>query len=671
MEKKIGKNVSSGAKKVEAVEEKKQYTAEGVDPVKTKTTKTSVSTATKKATAKKPATTKRTTKHTTASKTRKAATKRAAKAEKRAAEKRVEAAKEKAAKKEKRLMHRAELKQKKIEKKAELKAKRLARKQLIAEKREERKAKLLERRAALKEKRVERHAERVARREMLKNESKTEKQKRLAREKKERLALRRQRQEAREKARENKLKARDAARARKSEERKHKREQHTERKSKSRGFGGWLAAVISLGTACLVLGAIVTAGAFRMNEVTLSAENGYRATLFEMVSGSEGLDNSLEKLRVASGANEQRELLTNILVDTAVMESALERMPLEAMTSSDISSLINRTSSYARMLLDKIADGEPITQKEINTLNYLYELNSSLYSELNTLATQMTEKDFRAFVNGKEGALSEKFAQMGEGTRREPDEGVEAPFSGQGNVGENALTGLEEITSARAEELAKEYFSAYHVRDIRFTGETTAKDFTCYNFVLTDENDVEIFAEITKNGGKLAFFDTYEECTQKNFDLETCDTLAKEFLSGLGIENVEAVWLSDGGMVANLTYVSNDGGVRAYPDSIRVRVCEEKGRVVGIDARGYLVNYHERQYEDAMSEEEAKNYLSVNLTPESAKLALIPVAGGERLAYEFVCTYGEEQFIAYVDAISGEELKLLRVRNSAQGTYLE
>ena len=667
MEKKIGKNVSSGAKKVEAVEDKKQYTAEAVDPVKTKTTKTSKTTTTKK-----PTSAKRTTKtRTTASKTRKAATERAVKKEKRAAEKRVEAAKEKAAKKEKRLMHRAELKQKQIEKRAELKAKRLARKELIAKKREERKAKFLERRAALKEKRVERHAERVARREMLKNESKSEKNKRIAREKKERLALRRQRQEAREKARENKLKARDAACARKSEDRKHKREQRTERKNRSRGFGGWLAAVISLGTACLVLGAIVTAGAFRMNEVTLSAENGYRATLFEMVSGSEGLDDSLEKLRVASGVNEQRELLTNILVDTAVIESALERMPLEAATSSDISSFVNRTSSYARMLLNKLADGEPLTQKELGTLNYLYELNASLHSELNELTTHMNQKDFRRFVRGKEGALSEKFSQLGEGTRREPDEGVEAPFAEHGNVGENALAGLEEITSARAEELVKEYFSEYHVRDIRFTGETTAKDFNCYNFVLIDENDVEIFAQITKNGGKLAFFDTYEECTQKNFDLATCDTLAKQFLSGLGIVNVEAVWLSDGGMVANLTYVSNDSGVRAYPDSIRVRVCEEKGRVVGIDARGYLVNYHARHYEEVMSEEEARSYLSMNLTPESSKLALITVAGEERLAYEFVCDYGEEQFIAYVDALSGEEIQLLRVRNSAQGTYLE
>ena len=667
MEKKIGKNVSSGAKKVEAVEEKKAYTAEAVDPVKTKTTKTTKTTATKK-----PASAKRTSKtRTGASKTRKAATERAVKKEKRAAEKRVEAAKEKAAKKEKKLMHRAELKQKQIEKRAELKAKRLARKELIAKKRAERKEKALERRAALKEKRVERHAERVARREMLKNESKSEKQKRLAREKKEHLALRRQRQEAREKAHENRRQARDAARARKAEDRKHKREQRTERKNRSRGFGGWLAAVISLGTACLVLGAIVTAGAFRMNEVTLSAENGYRATLFEMVSGSEGIDDSLEKLRVASGANEQRELLTNILVDTAIMESALERMPLEAATSSDITSFVNRTSSYARMLLDKLADGEPLTQREINTLNYLYELNSSLYSELNELATHMTKKDFRAFINGKEGALSEKFGEMGEGTRREPEEGVDAPFSTQGNVGENALAKLEEITSSRAEELAKEYFSGYHVRDIRYTGETTARDFNCYNFVLTDENDVEIFAQITKNGGKLAFFDTYEECTQKNFDLETCDTLAKDFLSGLGIENVEAVWLSDGGMVANITYVSNDGGVRAYPDSIRVRVCEEKGRVVGIDARGYLMNYHERQYEKAMSEKEARSHLSVNLAPESVKLALIDVHGRERLAYEFVCNYGEEQFIAYVDALSGEEIKLYRVRNSAQGTYLE
>ncbi len=653
MEKKIGNNVSSGAEKVERVEEKK-FTAESVNEGAPK--KTQKKRAPAKKTAKKPISHQ----------------KKAEKKERAAAEKRLDKAQAKAKKKEEKLMKKAELKQKKLEKKAEIKQKKLEHRELVSKRRAERKQKKLEKRAALKEKRVERRAERAARREMLKNESKAEKQKRIAREKKERIALRRRKHDARAKAREDKLKAREAARARKAADKKHKREQKTERKENRRGFGGWLAAVITLGTACLALGAVVTAGAVRMNEISLSAENGARATLYEMVSVSEGLDDSLDKLRVASGAAEQRKLLTDIVVDSAIMESALEKIPVDAATSTDISSFVNRTGAYARMLLGRLAEGKTLTETEKNTIAYLYQVNAKLYGELNTLATTMTERDFRDFLNGGDGSMSQKFGEIGQGTHAEPEEIVDAPFSGQANVGENKLAQYEEISSARGEELAKEYLGGYNVKRAEYTGETIARDFTAYNYVLTDESDAEIFVQIAKNGGKLVFFDTYEECTQKNFDLETCDTLAREFLATLGMDDVEAVWLSDGGMVANLTYVGVRDGVRMYPEMVRVRVCEQRGRVVGIDARGYLLNGGtERDTASDLTESEARQFLSAELTVQSANRAVIPAAGGERMCYEFLCTYGDEEYVAYIDANSGEEVQLFRVRKSAQGSYLE
>ncbi len=646
MEKEIGKNVSSGAKKVKRVQEEK---------------------------AKEPKKTKRST-------TERRTSERAVKREHAAADERVKAAKARAEKKEAKLDKKATLKQAKIEKKAAIKQKKLekkqriaekklARKEMIAKKKAERLEKRAEKKAALKEKRIEKRAERAARKELLKNESKAEKAQRIAREKKERIALKRKKQDAHMKAREDRRKAREAAHVRKAEERKHKREQRTERR-RTGGFGGWLAAVISLGTACLVLATVVTAGAIRMNEMQVSGENSARATLYEMVSASEELDDSLAKLRVSSGANEQRLLLTNILVDAAIMESSLERIPVDQATSTDISAFVNRTGSYARTLLAKLGRGESLSETERSTVAYLYEVNDKLYTELNDLMTHMQKGELRSFVGGKQGTVSEKFGEMGNETKQEPEDIVDAPFTGEGNVGENRLARFEEISSSEAEERARELFAPYHVRDVKFTGETMTEEVSCYNFTLTDENDVEIFAEITKNGGKLAFFDTYEQCSTKNFDLETCDAIAREYLKNIGIEDVEAVWLSDAGMVANLTYTAVEDGVRIYPEIIRIRVCEEKGRVIGMDARGYLLNNEDRDLKAGLSEAEAEEKLTRGLEPYSANLALIPVDGREVLCWEFACKYADGEYIVYLDAKTGDEVQLFRVMNSAQGSYL-
>ncbi len=653
MKKEIGKNQSSGAEKVERIE--RETAADVNSRIAPDETKKDHSMSEGKP------------QKSTKSSAKKPVRKEAALREKKAAAQRVNTAKARAEKKKKKAEEKASYKEKKLEKKRAVKEKKLARKEMIARKKADRIAAKEKRRADLKAKRVEKKAEARARREMLKNESKAERQKRILREKRERIAAKRSAAEAKEKARENRRKARETARARRAQERREKREERASRRTP--GFGGWLAAVISLGTACLILATVVTAGAFRMNDMDLTVENGYRSALYEMVSVSEELDDNLGKLRVASGTDEQRKLLTNILVDSALLESALEKVPVETATGADLSSFVNRTNSYARTMLKKLDSGAPLSGEERESLASLYETNGRMHTALNTLINAMTEGDLKDFAAGKETGMNEKLGELGRGMRGD-DDLLDAPFSEEGNLGENRLSRFEEITASEAEERVRAYFRSYHVRDVNYTGETSAKGVMCYNFVLVDENDVEIYAQISKRGGKLVFFNTYEECTQKNFDLEACDAIARKFLKEIGIGNVEAVWLSDGGMVANLTYTTVEEHVRIYPELIRIRVCEEKGRVIGMDANNYLVNDKEYDLSHRITRDEARGRLSADLEVLSGTLALIPIDGEEVLAYEFHCKTGDEEYLIYIDANSGKEVEIFRVRESARGSYL-
>lgn len=632
MEKKIGKNVSSGAKKVESLAEDRDQ--KGPAPTQEQPSASGRTAAKRNSTGRK-----------------KQAAQQAVEAEHAAADARFEAAKARAAKKE---AHKLALAQKKQEK--------LTQKLEAREKKEEAAA-------ASKSERAEKFAAKAARKQMLATESAAERTARRNREKRARLAERRQKQEARE----QKLKEKQEARKKAQEKRAAKRSGKKSGGGKKRapGIGGWIAAVSVLGAACLALATVVTAGYFRMNDMMMQSANGYRATLYEMVSVSEDMDDNFAKLRVSSGANEQRTLLTEILVDSAMLESALEKMPVDAATGTDISAFVNRTGAAARAMLHKLSSGGTLSQEDRERIAALYETNATLCAELNDLALHTPAEEMQAFFDGAQGDVSNRLSELGQGMRAERKEIRDVPFAGEGNVEENQLAGTVEIPASEAEQKVRQYFEGYQIADVRLTGETLSRDVRAYNFVLTDGNGTEFFAQVTKNGGKLAFFDSFEACSTKNFDLESCDTLAQAHLKMLGYEHLTPVWFSDAGMVASITYVAEIDGVRTYPDMIRVRVCEEKGRVVGMDARGYLVNHHgERNTSPALSEAEAEAKLSPELTVHAAHLALIPVRGREMLAYEFVCTSGEEQFIFYLDARTGEEVRIFRVHESAQGSYL-
>ena len=634
MEKKIGKNVSSGAEKVETVEkaaEKKQQKKGAKAPQKTAAPK----------------------------KDRVAEQMAAAKQEETAAaEARFEAAKARAAKKEAAHMQKINKKQAHMQAKLEAKEKRM---EAIAKEKSERAA---------------RHAEKAARREMLATESAAEKKQRLAREKREKAARKKQQEAERAQAmqaREEKRKAaqekRTAAREKKKRERAEKR---SGQKKRAPGIGGWIAAVATLGAACLALATVVTAGSFRMNDMAMRAENAYRATLYELVAVSEEMDDDLAKLRVSAGTNEQRMLLTDILVESSLMESALEKIPVDSVTSTDISSFVNRTHAFAEHMLMKLAAGDALSQREKEAAARLYEINAALAHELNELAVNTPADELRAFFDGETGEIGTRFSEWGKSANPKPEEITDAPFAGEGNVEENGVEKQGEISASDAEEKVRAFFEGYHIADVKLTGETSARDMRCYNFTLTDENGSEIFAQVTKNGGNVAFFDSYETCSVKNFDLAGCDAIAREFLSARGYTDMTATWFSDTGMVACITYVSQTDGVRCYPDMVQVRVCEQKGRVVGMDARGYLLNHENegRTFDPTISEGAARAKLSEGLEVTESHLAIIPMGRREVLAYEFVCDYGEEQYIVYLDASSGEEVRIFRVHESARGRYL-
>jgi len=137
------------------------------------------------------------------------------------------------------------------------------------------------------------------------------------------------------------------------------------------------------------------------------------------------------------------------------------------------------------------------------------------------------------------------------------------------------------------------------------------------------------------------------------------------------MENMQAVWLSDADAIADITYVSVQDGVRMYPDCVRVRVCESKGRVVGMEAMEYLLNHRERTIGETLSREEAQSRLSSALEVYSAHLAVIPLNGEETLVHEFAARNSEEEYILYLDALSGEELQVYRVKDSTRGRYLD
>ena len=83
---------------------------------------------------------------------------------------------------------------------------------------------------------------------------------------------------------------------------------------------------------------------------------------------------------------------------------------------------------------------------------------------------------------------------------------------------------------------------------------------------------------------------------------------------------------------------------------------------MGYNASAYLRHHKQRTVTNpSVSMSKAREKLSDKLTVESSRTTLIATRRGERLAYEFICSFDGQMYFVYVDAQTGEELSILNV----------
>lgn len=642
------KNISSGAEKSEklaktkSVKNSEQKELENLADNKEGVTKNSTSSKPKKATSKKSSANN----NAPAKKqTARSSSKRADKSEKK---------KKAEEKREQRLKARQQRKLERAKINAEKKQKRLERKLAHKERVEAHRAEVKKHRAKIK-------AERQKRKELLKNESKEKRAKRIAEEKKEKRLEAKQRREQRIEQRRLKREQRRKAKAQKRNQRNKQRSQ--KQRERTPGFGGWLAAVISLGVTTLALATIVTFGWMTMGDMQANMAGGYTQSLYELNAIVDDLDTNLARAKASSSSSDRVRVFADIAVESQNAELILERFPLELQTTERLTAFINDMCRDTKGMLYTVANGGELSERQLKALEYFYDTNAKVKTQLNKLIETTCEKDMLAAMRGDDCELLKGFTQIQNNVFEEVPARNGKPHSPA------YLEGLEEVTPSQAESIAKNLFSDYKVTDAKCVGEALGI-IPMYNVSLTVP-DGEMLVQLSKAGGKVVGFDSFKECSDNNFSVDNCLSIAQDFIEKMGYNNLKAVWASENGTTCNLHFATEQDGVIIYSDLVKIKVCEQRGIVTGMDASGYILRHRDRQIDGAsISAEQAKGAINGNVDVSSTRLALIPVAGRDTLCYEFFGEMGGVEYYIYVDADTGEELEVRTVVNTKQGKLI-
>ena len=508
-------------------------------------------------------------------------------------------------------------------------------------------------RKAREQRRKEERAKRAARR-------KAELEKQLKAIEKKQAEKRAKREEALRQRAHAKANKRAAQARRKENEKKNK-----EARPSRAGYGGWLAAVLSLGVVTLALTTAVTVGGVELSRMKKGATASHKASMCELTEIMERVDADLDRVRVSASPVQQSRILTDLLVQTRLAEMDMEKLPIKLEEGCNVTTFINRTAMECERMLAKLRKGERLSEEDMQTLERLYKTNRGVCEGMDKMLSTMQDVDIAELMKKGAGKIKDALKELEEMTLEENRIGKDIEKDKKDGAGAKQSPQRSEesrIDTAQAEERCKAYFSDYKVGEFQCVGETVTRSYAAYNVQAYDDKGTLLFAEISQKDGALLRFDYYEDCSGETFDLQNAGRIADEFLQKLGYTGLERVRAFENGTTTDFTYVYSDEGVAYYPDEIRIKVCRTRGMVTGLDTTKYLKNHKDRSVTTAITMEQAYDKLRDGLDVQSARLCVVKTAYGEDTAYEFLCGYQKERYLIYLSATTGEEISIVNVR---------
>lgn len=504
-------------------------------------------------------------------------------------------------------------------------------------------------------------AERKARRDMLKKESKEERARRLQLE---RAARRDERAQMR--------RDKEQVRRRKAEEMRLRRQDKSNRKSQNKGVGGWIAAVVSLGLATLVLASVLTFTFLMPSTNDNMLEATYQKSFYDTVAQVDNIDLNLSKVLASKDSGAIQKYLVDTAINSELAENDIQQLPLRDESKYYTTKLINQIGDYAKYLNNKLINGESLSESDYQGLSQLYKANLELKSALQSMVSGLgADYSFSSMINGGNGdMIISGFNDLQNLSVQYPELIYDGPFSdGQQEREIKGLKGAE-ISAEQAKERFEKIFAKYSLDNVSNSGEASGT-IPCYNLSGSVKGDL-LYAQISKSGGELIMFAYAGSCEETLLEQDSAIEKAQEFMSSVGLKDMSPVWINLTGNVYTINFAYEQDGVIIYSDLVKVRVCAETGMVIGIEATSYYTNHTNRVISGAtISKKQAEKYLSDNIKVDSVRLVVVPVGlKNEKLCYEFFGDYDGSTYYVYIDANTGKQIEMFKVVEGSEGTLL-
>jgi len=419
-------------------------------------------------------------------------------------------------------------------------------------------------------------------------------------------------------------------------------------------------------------------------------ENTFQESFYETAYCVSDVENMIAKLRLTNNAQQSISMFAQLWRQAAAAQESLGRLPYNHSVIDNTQVFLSQTSDFAYSMMIKNIDGKDLTDEDRQKMEQLYQYAKKFSDELNNAVSEVVMGNS---INWEEISLEESQNNM-EGVERlgsmvtiskefqeYPSLIYDGPFSAHIKKLAPRLTeNAQKITPEEGIERVRKFLSYENIADISFISQTPEESQTTipiYTYCATfqDKTEPQVYIDITQNGGYPLVMLNYSDIadTGEQINLEQAKEKAKEFLKENGYMDMEASYYENANGVAVINFAPVEKGVVMYPDLIKIKIDMRNAMIIGFESEGYITSHYKRNVPEAvLSVAEARKKISDNFNVESVKMCVIPLDSRQEVpCYEFKGSYGEDNFLVYINTQNGKQERILQLFISENAVLTE
>ncbi|KJS69527.1 MAG: hypothetical protein JL50_01630 [Peptococcaceae bacterium BICA1-7] len=412
--------------------------------------------------------------------------------------------------------------------------------------------------------------------------------------------------------------------------------------------------------------------------------NKYNLAFYNLMNNVQNMEVILSKSLVGQETKQDAQLFMGLWQESLAAQSNLGQIPVTEASVARTIKFLNQVGAYSQSLATQTAGGASKSDDQWQTLNKLYKQAQTLNGELrdveaNLSSGNLTLSELRRdsrYVLRRAGPqlANSNFQVIDRNMQQFPTLIYDGPFSD--HIVKKTPVGLEgaQVSGDQARDIALKFIgSRPDTTYIASVAGTVNGRIPVHRVDITPrpaQNGERISMGVSSRGGKVVWMLNSRSPGAAALSVREAGDIAGSFLEDRGFKEMESTYYEVRDNLAVYNYAATQGKVILYPDQIKVTVSLDNGQVVGFDAANYWMAHNERKLPQAkLSVTQAREKLSPKLedvTP--GRLALIPkTVDSEVLTYEFQGRLEKDVFLVYIDALTGEEVKLLKVIKTNSG----